>query len=281
MGSTELEELRLLRERAYGPTADIHDDTAAMERLRELEDIARPAAPPPPTDVPVDRAAPAPDLRAQTGEGEEADRAPEGVDEASAPSARARRRRPFPGRLTAYAKTRRGARVLLWAGTLLVTLAVALAAVTVVQRVSGAPLRPEAEQVARLASDDRFETPAFFGSRGPDGPAFRGYREFAGLRAIVALDGGYFFGPSADECMYVMQSDDLAAATGDGFPGQLWLGCAAGDFPATAQFVITADNTEEVRTEFPIGTALQFVYDSATDEVVVFRLAPETMTAAS
>ena len=32
------DELRALRERAYGRHADIHDDPAAMARLRELED---------------------------------------------------------------------------------------------------------------------------------------------------------------------------------------------------------------------------------------------------
>jgi len=38
-------ELEALRRRAFGPDADIHDDPAALERLIELEDLARPAVP--------------------------------------------------------------------------------------------------------------------------------------------------------------------------------------------------------------------------------------------
>lgn len=35
------DELRALRERAYGPAADIHGDPAALSRLRELEELSR------------------------------------------------------------------------------------------------------------------------------------------------------------------------------------------------------------------------------------------------
>lgn len=38
-------ELSTLRARAYGPDPDIHDDPAALTRLRELEELARGAAP--------------------------------------------------------------------------------------------------------------------------------------------------------------------------------------------------------------------------------------------
>jgi hypothetical protein len=38
------DELRALRERAYGPAADIHEDPQALLRLRELEELSRPSA---------------------------------------------------------------------------------------------------------------------------------------------------------------------------------------------------------------------------------------------
>ena len=47
-GATQADELRMLRARAYGPDADIHDDAAALDRLRELEERAFITDRPPP-----------------------------------------------------------------------------------------------------------------------------------------------------------------------------------------------------------------------------------------
>src|SRR6478609_4784199 len=44
-------ELEVLRRRAFGPDADIHDDPAALARLIELEDLARPAVPSAPAET--------------------------------------------------------------------------------------------------------------------------------------------------------------------------------------------------------------------------------------
>ncbi|WP_251454564.1 hypothetical protein [Microbacterium sp. Marseille-Q6648] len=51
MADSGVDELRMLRARAYGPNADIHDDEAALARLHELEDEARLMARPRMTDA--------------------------------------------------------------------------------------------------------------------------------------------------------------------------------------------------------------------------------------
>lgn len=52
MADERTEELRRLRERAYGPDADIGSDPLALARLRSLENAARPPEPRVPSDEP-------------------------------------------------------------------------------------------------------------------------------------------------------------------------------------------------------------------------------------
>ena len=60
---------------------------------------------------------------------------------------------------------------------------------------------------------------------------------------------------------------DVAAPN---YTGPQWTGCGAGSFPPEAQLDITGDLPESVRAPFTGPTALQFVYDATTHEVVVF-----------
>ncbi|WP_438353028.1 hypothetical protein [Microbacterium sp. CJ88] len=270
MTATELEELRVLRERAYGPDADIHDDADALQRLRQLEESARPSVEATPS---APEPATTPDEAADTSSTEDATGVPEVAgeeDEASAPPVPARRL----ARAIAFARSTRGGRILAGAAILVVVLVVAATALTVVQRVQTAPLAPNAEQVVRLGVDANFAAPKFLDGARPDGGQLLGYREYGGLRAVLIPHGGFWYGPGTGVCVVVMQAADVAASTDNSFPGSIWGGCAAGAFPATAQFVVTADASEEVRSMFPIGTALQFIYDNNTGEVVLFRLPP-------
>ena len=56
------------------------------------------------------------------------------------------------------------------------------------------------------------------------------------------------------------------------------MGCAAGPFPATASREVELDSPGELRADFPVGTALQFVWDGTA--VAVFAADPPAPTSA-
>lgn len=301
MGATEQDELRELRARAWGPAADIHDDPVALERLRTLEREEHAPDPSDPADLTHADAIASPDPeRPARGLGERvgdppAESTADGGDAHTAASATesmtgeedapvrtaAATTRSRRSALLAFARTRRGLRATLWSATLVVILIVALVTLAIVQRVQTAPLVPQAEQVARLAQDAGFTRPGFFGGRDADQPPLFGYEVIGGLRAMVAPIGDGFAGSSATSCLYLFQASDLDDSSPDSINGRVWQGCSAGGFPATAQFIVTADNAEGVKQRFPEGTAVQFVYDPTTNEVVVFQLPPADVVAAS
>lgn len=241
---SDADELRELRRRAYGPGSDIHADPAALERLRLLESRETPADPPPAASEP----APEPE-----GEHE-----PRPAPDAAAP---ARRWRP------------RRSTVLIALAAVLVLVAAGVV-LTVVQRVQTDPLQVGATQVARLAPDPTFELPLGFAGSGE--PRV-GYQEFAGLRTVISV-GVPPLGPSegaADSatCMTVYQPDYLEVrADGYAYSGTLLLtACSAGAFPAEVTFTVTDQSPDGLRDTYPLGTAFQFVYDEADQEIVVFQ----------
>ena len=244
------DELRALRARVYGPDAGDQPDADLIRRLQELEAARRP----PPrvlTAEPVaTEAAPV-----------EPEQAPEPVVDVREPTARV---------------------ILRWAtglrrSTLLILLAVAVfvavvaVVLTLVQRVQSDPLRTGAQQVARLGVDTTFRTPDFFGE-GPYGEStIQGFQPFAGMRPVVAKGGFFGLDPDAP-CLTVFSNAIVEDPDSDPFPGALIGGCAVGGFPAMGQFLSDLEGfPEELEEESP-DSALQLVYDSVNNEVVVFVL---------
>jgi hypothetical protein len=146
---------------------------------------------------------------------------------------------------------------------LIALIVVSYAALELVQRVQTDPLQAGASQVARLSADATYEAPVFFSNGSADAP--RAYEDFHGLRAIIN-DSGM---GTDDRCIVVFLSD--AAADSDGnFNGPVYMGCAAGAFPAAVAFRVDATFPAQLRSAFPDGTALQFVFDKSGNEIVVF-----------
>ncbi|AXH37452.1 hypothetical protein DVJ78_17885 (plasmid) [Humibacter sp. BT305] len=254
MADFDDDELRVLRERAYGPASDIHYDPLALQRLQELERGT--------TDG----------EQLEVGSGRTLERSidpnVDGPDEADPPvSARA------GWRLPAWRPRRATVLILLGVALFLVAVVVTL---TVVQRVQTDPLQVGAVQIARLSSDPSFEGPV--PSNGGSEDTTEAYSDFYGVRAVVApaSNVGFFSTSNVEadaQCLTIYQPE-LLTVTGEGssYSGQLFMtGCSAGAFPATATFAITDTAPEGLANAFSPGTALQFVYDRDNNEVVVFH----------
>ena len=236
----------MLRERAYGAKADIHNDIVALERLRELEGSQRA-----PTvvveNVPDKHPAIPPEKPAS----------PAAVfTETPKASSLSKSRWRLP---------------ILWASSVLVTIiATALVTGAVTQRIQMDPYGVGAKQVARLSMDPGTEIPGFFTNEGTlDTQVFS---EFYGQRVLVAPDGS-LFGRTSDVCIMVTKSDFYDKATKNSYTGDLAHGCAANEFPAAVTIEVTRGMSMELLREYPEGTALQFVFDEAKSDVVVFSSA--------
>ncbi|PNW10717.1 hypothetical protein C1632_02885 [Microbacterium testaceum] len=233
------DELAALRRRAYAPGADISSDPAALRRLIELESRSSDDVAPAPSEVeeePVD---------------------PGDVDEPVDPP---RRRFRMP-------RLRRSTTILLTAAVLVI--ACAATALVVVQRVQTDPLQVGATQIARLAPDPDFSPPSSFTQGLSSGVT--SYAQFEGFR--VAVYASFDTGEGASKCMTVWQPALLQElGNGTSYNGRYMIpSCGAGVFPPSATMLLS-DGTPELRnTDLPAGTALQFVYDAANDEVVVFE----------
>ena len=75
---------------------------------------------------------------------------------------------------------------------------------------------------------------------------------------------------SGDKCILVTRNSGFLTATEDSYIGQTFIGCAANAFIATVEITGTGDMPAELREVYPEGTALQFVFDEAGSDVVVF-----------
>lgn len=248
------EELVALRRRAYGPDADIHLDPTALRRLQHLEGSDRPREVAPSPEVPRSS-----DM--------EPELPPLPIDERDP----LWRDRVYPVLVMIYRRMRRIRRsnLLIALGVVLVS-ACLIVALALVQRVQTDPLQaPGATQVARLSVDTTFLAPPFFSA---SGPAVVGFSQFHGLRAIVSTAGFFAFSSDAgSECLSLFSEAAMLESNGGGYSGFATGGCAAGSFPAVAQFTLGArELPEELRAAFPDSTAFQFVYDRANHEVVVF-----------
>ncbi|MFB7892176.1 hypothetical protein ACFC1I_08255 [Microbacterium sp. NPDC056044] len=239
-----LEELRALRTRAYGPNADIHEDAAALVRLRELEARA-------------------------TGDGGDASATPLTVDPRMAPTAigvtgpdstghesveagEVAVDADEPGGAVAAAESpmwwRRRIPVLWTAAGIVVGVVLGIGLSSLVQ--PGAP-----ERVAVLDVDAGAEWPNEIFGVGPDDG--RRYEEFHGL-TVVGYDRTTDVGGS-QSCLAVLTAPD-----GSGFAAG---GCGAAAFPANASMEITSLSPQELRDEFPEGTSLRFVREGTQMEV--------------
>ncbi len=248
-----LDELHSLRERAYGPTADIHADPAAMARLAELEAQARAVATPVPASEP-DAASPAPvdvalvDPPAPVPPREDADveapfaepLAPDAGTGIPAPATDAPAAQPSSA--TPWWRRRMP---LLWAGSVVAALILGAGVTLAIESF-------ESGAVAVLAPDPDAEwSDAIWG--GPDAQDAIGFEEFFGLTVISQPQQWSSAGDTLP-CMAIFggEGDNIIYAGS---------GCGAGRFPAVTSFVVSRDSPKELRDRFPEGTALQFVLE--------------------
>jgi len=265
MGANQDGELRGLQARAYGPQADIRHDVPAQERLQQLEDAQRQRA----TQLPVAVMPPEPAVEPIDASGSE-EESHFVDDEQERPTHEFVRRighlaRVVGGRL---ARVRRSSVVI--ALGLAVIVCVTAAALILVERVQPDPLQTGADQIARLAIDPSYEVPGMFQQNSPEGDAVQAFHEFHGLRAIVA-EGGWFSGGAQVECLSVFLATDGENSDANSFSGRIRGGCVAGPFPAMTQLMADdEDLPDELKSAFPGSTALQFVYDKANQEIVIF-----------
>ncbi len=255
------DELAGLRARAYGPHADIAADPAAVARLAELEEIDRAARATEPDDA--DHDAPH-ELGTEDDEAvEEPVTSLRDADDADGDAERDRddvasdSPEQIDGDRPRFSAVRSTRSLWLWAGTVAAVAAVASAATAV-----GTTLAPVARsagvaQVDTLQIDPGFSAPPLFW---PASESVTGYRDYLGLTAVVGPMRVY----SEDvetTCLYLVPTADIADSDRAYRGGQVYGGCGAGSFPPTAQFVVTADQSEDLRERFPVGTSLQFVLD--------------------
>ena len=265
------DELRSLRERAYGPAADIDQDPAAAQRLRELEaraavaDAATPRAQPEPT--PPRRAEPVPSAppTATPAPPQVAAAAPAPAETPVAepePAANAEAKHPDPApRLSRVTKA-------LWALSV-VAAAAAAAAVTFSLTYITPVSMGGATQVASLDETTAITVPPGFMGAGQSSRVF----EYLGYTVFEAI-GTFSYTPSqSTDCFVVMATaaipEDFDPQQGWSYDSPMYSGCRAGAYPAITQFVVDSSAPEATRARFPDGTALRFVFDGDTVGVFV------------
>ncbi|WP_191906611.1 hypothetical protein [Microbacterium lushaniae] len=265
------DELRMLRARAYGPSADIHTDPAAVIRLEELEAAVRTSAgdiagPPAdavarPETVPTPEPAPEhaiPEPEAPAGP----EPAPPAAPEPAPPVA------PEPAAPARGARPRWAA--VLWPLSVVVALSAGATAASLAMPLVPRDAGAGATQVATLRPDPGFVWPD--GLFGPPSDDAQGYADFLGVTAITAPLGVYRTGGDDSTCVLLIPTDHLADDPEDGLE---WMqsGCGAGPFPAAVAFTVDPQTPASLRGRFPVGTAMQFVFDG--ERVGVFAEAAE------
>ncbi|HKP07781.1 MAG TPA: hypothetical protein VJU58_11070 [Microbacterium sp.] len=267
MDAATLDELRTLRARAYGPSADIEDDPAALQRLHELEARrAQPAATLPEEPAVADAAEmtpstagqpPQPDVLLSDGGGEalisEATSEDEDAPAAGVGRRRKARRRPSSGLVALWVLS------VLGAAALAAGLTFSLTTVSPVSAASGVP------QIDTLEPDPFIELPAGWFGAGPSSLAF----EYYGL-TLFETPGGY--GGVGTDCFSVVPTEQLPEPGADvnnwSMSGMYYTGCRVGAFPSTVEFILDSAAPQQLRDRFPSGTAVQFVFDG--DRIGVF-----------
>ena len=245
-------ELQALRERAYGPDADILRDPVAYDRLHELEEQLRTeqrgpersgdVADPPSPDAPA---------AASTQDPESASAAAASSDDRASESG---------GRAAWSPLTR--VPPLARAFWLVSVLAVATLAASVTWGLASIPVISEgsgARQIAALEPDPSTTAPSFGSTDTPPvGFQFAGYTLITAINSNDGVDS---------ECLVVFRTEDVDDESG--FPnGPTYYGCGAGAFPPTASVQIHAGSPAAALERFGDGAALQFVLEG--DRVGVF-----------
>ncbi|NYF18342.1 hypothetical protein HDC37_003202 [Microbacterium sp. AK009] len=246
----EAEELRSLRRRAFSPEADIHLDSAALARLDELEARALPAPPPaapePAPPLPPGAAAPRP-----SATGAATDILLISVDEDAADAADDQQPR----------RTRRPRPAVTWAASLVGALVVGAG---ITAGVMGAAAGSgEVRQVATLTVVEDFQAPMFMD---PEASSVRGFEDFHGM--VVMASDQKWLGPGSDQCLVITAGGDISYQS-QAFQGRLFVGCGAGEFPASAQFTVSPGLPRDLIAAFPVGTPIQFVLDGSRVGVFV------------
>lgn len=246
------DELRMLRARAYGPSPDIHTDAVAVARLEELEAAARERDASPSAHAAADT---------ETDTGTEPVAAPDAALEADAASASLG---PAP-----VPRARPRWTAVLWPVSVVAALSAGAAAASLAMPLVSRDAGSGTSQVASLQPDPGFEWPD--GIFGPPTDDAQGFADFLGVTAITSSRGAYQ--PAGDgACLLLIPTEDLANEPETGFTW-VYSGCGAGPFPATVALTVDGQMSESLRGRFPVGTAMQFVFDG--ERVGVFAEATE------
>ncbi|WP_211160640.1 MULTISPECIES: hypothetical protein [Microbacterium] len=262
------DELRALRERAYGPGADIHDDPVALARLDELERSLsgeRPSVAVTPRD-PVDPDEGDARTRAEVAvhdgpadpRGDPADPRGDPADPRDDPVRSSDE--PAPPADPASAEPARPASRLsrrtkgIWAVSVVAAL-IAGAALTM------ATTAAVGGRVAVLAEADLDEWPdQLFGEPQEGAQVFE---ELFGLR-VLTVPNAWGSSRHGINCVFVTQVGGSEA----GSAGELiTTGCGDGHYPPSAAFPVTDASPEALRERFPIGTSLKVVVQGNQAEV--------------
>lgn len=257
------DELRLLRERAYGPGADIHDDPVALARLRELEEAgartdaapSQPGGSEPPfsESVSPDPASPEPAASAAAEADEPVDVEPAdpgGISRDSAEDAPPARPAPISRRLA-----------WLWAASVVVALVVGAAITMATSSLGG-------NRVAVLAETDVSEWPTEMFGDAQEGA--RVFEAFHGVRVLVVPN--LWGSPTAGlTCLFIVRAEEDAESTQQ--PGEiLTTGCGGGAFAPAASFAVTEGSPDALREHYAVGTGVRVVVEG--DEAHVFVRTP-------
>jgi hypothetical protein len=260
MTQENLSELDVLRRRAYGPHPDIHLDSHALDRLRELEGGSRRPTESNTSEDPLVASAESRTLEATSEEAQSSSLA----TQPPSPEDRWRLARQLLALLVRA--RRRDALIVLGCLTAVILGVIAL---VVVDRVQTDPLQVGAEQVARLSIDTSYDMPQFFATTA-EGARTEAFQEFYGLRTVMTDGGGVPFSANSGQCIVIFDEAAMEPDS-DSFSGMLLWGCAAGGFPAVTQFDIGSDEApDELRDAFPDSAAFQFVLDADNSELVIF-----------
>jgi hypothetical protein len=257
------DELRLLRERAYGPGADIHDDPVALARLRELEEAgartdaapSEPAGSEPPFSEPTspDPASPEPaaSAAAEADEPVEVEPAdPGGIPPDLAEADPPARRAPISRRLA-----------WLWAASVVVALVVGAAITMATSSLGG-------NRVARLAETDVSEWPTE--TFGDPLEGARVFEAFDGIRVLV-VPNLWGTPAAAITCIFVVRAEEDEESAQQ--PGEiLTTGCGGGAFAPAASFAVTEESPDPLREHYAVGTGVRVVVEG--DEAHVFVRTP-------
>lgn len=307
MDDADLEELRLLRERAYGPDADIAEDPAAARRLTALEKEARDAAAPAaaPERRPETTTARGPDRQPEPPADRDRQPEPSADRESDGPRATTAARAPMPhegaplgseprhpaaappmptprldeplvraadgpAAASALARPARAARRRWFLSPGLAVLWI-ISLVAVAAVATGMTLATTwATRVTRTSDAPQIATLAAdpaFAWPEPFPEKIDGVGYTFHGLSIIAGADG-LFGTGAPPDSHCLFAYVADTARMNGFSGPVYSGCSAGSFPAAIQLTVTSTMPSDLVEAVGRGTALQFVLDG--DRIGVF-----------